>query len=181
MVGMAADPQTDQLDERRASPVARAIGGPRERGGDGVGVRAVDRDSRDTVPGGLVGEDPDPRLLGHGRRKRRLVVLEAEHHGQAADRAQIDRLVPLAERRTALADERDRHSRRALKMKGEAHACRRQRADRERRRGGQDPQAMSPMCRSRPFIGGPAFPICALRIMRTVTGSGRIASAAPAS
>ena len=43
------------------------------------------------------------------------------------------------------------------------------------------PQSKSPMCRSRPSIGGPALPICALSTMRIVAGSGRIASAAPTS
>ena len=37
------------------------------------------------------------------------------------------------------------------------------------------------MLRSFPSIGGPAFAICAFKAIRTVTGSHRIASAAPRS
>src|SRR6185295_9699887 len=43
------------------------------------------------------------------------------------------------------------------------------------------PLAKSPMCRSFPSSGAPTFPICALRTIRTVPGSGRIASVMPRS
>ena len=47
--------------------------------------------------------------------------------------------------------------------------------------GGRMPLAKSPMCRSLPSSGAPTFPICALRTMRTVSGSGRMARVAPRS
>ncbi len=43
------------------------------------------------------------------------------------------------------------------------------------------PQSKSPTWRSLPSIGEPAFPICAQRVSRTVSASGRMASAAPRS
>ena len=46
---------------------------------------------------------------------------------------------------------------------------------------GRMPWAKSPACRSLPSIGGPALAICADSTMRTVSGVGRIASAAPRS
>ena len=46
---------------------------------------------------------------------------------------------------------------------------------------GRIPLARSPMCRSLPFIGGPAFAICADSTIRTVSPSGFIASATPRS
>ena len=46
---------------------------------------------------------------------------------------------------------------------------------------GRIPQARSPTCRSLPSIGGPALAICADSTMRTVSASGRIASATPRS
>ena len=46
---------------------------------------------------------------------------------------------------------------------------------------GRIPEARSPMCRSRPFIGGPAFAICADSTILTVAASGFIASATPRS
>ena len=47
--------------------------------------------------------------------------------------------------------------------------------------GGRMPQSKSPMCRSLPWSGAPILPIWALRTMRTVSGSGRIASVTPRS
>ena len=105
---VAAHPHADQLDQRRALAGARAFGRPGERGGDRVRIGAVDRDARDAVAGRLVGEHAHRRLLAHRRRERRLVVLHAEDRGQPARGAQVDRLVPLAERRSPFADERDR-------------------------------------------------------------------------
>ena len=46
---------------------------------------------------------------------------------------------------------------------------------------GRIPQAKSPTCRSLPSMGGPALAICADSTIRTVSGDGRIASAAPRS
>ena len=47
--------------------------------------------------------------------------------------------------------------------------------------GGRIPHPKSPMCRSFPPSGGPIFPICALRTIRTESVSGRIASVTPRS
>ena len=141
------------------------------------GIGAVDRDAGDAVAGRLVGEHAHGRLLGHRRRQRRLVVLDAEDRRQLARGAQVDRLVPLAERRAAFADER--HARRARTLARRTPSpCRRSSARRSpaaRRRAGC-PTPKSPMCRSLPSIGGPALPICALSTMRTASASWRIAS-----
>jgi hypothetical protein len=105
MVGVTAHPHADQLDERRAVTSSCAIGGPCKRSCHGFRVGPVDGDSRDAVAGGLVGKDTGRALFANRRRERRLIVLDAEHGGQASRGAEIDRLVPLAKRRPSLADE----------------------------------------------------------------------------
>jgi hypothetical protein len=77
-------------------------------------------------------------LIGDGRRQRDLIVLDAENHRQAARRAQVDCLVPFAERRSAFADERHGDAARSFAREGHGHAGNRQRRDRERRRRRQD-------------------------------------------
>ena len=47
--------------------------------------------------------------------------------------------------------------------------------------GGRMPHAKSPMWRSLPSSGAPTLPICALRTIFTVSGSGRMASVMPRS
>ncbi len=127
-----------ELDERGSGAGARAIGRPCERRGHLVRVGPVDRDSGDAVASGLVGEHAGRRLLRNGCRERRLIVLDAEHRGQLPRGAQVDRLVPLAERRTALANERERDARVAFARERHRDAGNGQRADRQRRRGRQD-------------------------------------------
>ncbi len=148
----------------------------------GVRIRAVDRDARDAVARGLVGEHPDRRLLPHRRRQRRLVVLDAEHRGQPPRGAQVDRLVPFAERRPALADERERHAAEPFAPERHRHPGNRQRADRERRGRGQDPQyedrRRAGPCRP---SAAPPCAICAESTIRTASGAGRMASATPRS
>ena len=138
MVRVPAHAHRDELDEGRAPPRARALDGPRERRRDLVGVGAVDRDAGNAVARGLVGEDADRGLLAHGRRERGLVVLDREHRRQPARGAQVDGLVPLAERGAALADEGQGHAAAAVAGKGERHPGHGQRADGQRRGGGQN-------------------------------------------
>ena len=131
---VAAHPHRDNLDQRRAGARTRPVGRPGERGGDRVRIGAVDGDARNAVPERLVGEDARRGVLGHRRRQRRLVVLQAEHRGQLAHGAQVDGLVPLAERRTALADERQSDPPRPLAPEPHREAGDAQRSDRQRRR-----------------------------------------------
>ncbi len=98
-----------------------------------IRIGAVDRDSRDAVADGLVGEHAGGRLLGDRRRQRGLIVLDAEHRRQLPRGAQVDRLVPFAERRSALADERHGHAPRLLAPERHRHAGHRQRRRRQRR------------------------------------------------
>ncbi len=138
VVRVAAHAHGDELDERRTEAGAGALDGPVERRGDLVGIRAVDRNPGNPVACGFVGEHADGGLLAHGRRERRLVVLHAEDRRELPHRAEIDRLVPLAERRSALAHERDRHAAAAIARECERHARERERADAERRGSRQD-------------------------------------------
>ena len=115
-------------------PRARALGRPGERRRDRVGIGAVDRDARHAVADRLVGEHADRRLIRDRRRQRRLVVLDAEDRRQPPRGAEVDRLVPLAERRPAFADERDGDAPRSVARERHRHAGDRQRRDRERRR-----------------------------------------------
>ena len=138
VVGMAAHAHGDDFDQRRTETIARPLDGPRKGGGDRVGIGAVDGDAGDAVAGGLVGEHTHGRLLDDRRRQRPLVVLDAEHRRQPARGAEVDRFVPLAERRAALAHERHRHPAAALARKRHRHPGDRHRRDRERRRRRQD-------------------------------------------
>ena len=134
---VSAHAHADELDERRPMARSRPFGRPGECRCDCISVRSVDRDARDAVSGRLVSEHARPRLRRCRRRKGNLVVLQAEDRGQAMDGACVDRLVPLAKRGTAFADERQRHAARALAGKRHRHAGNRHRADRERRGGRQ--------------------------------------------
>ena len=58
MMRMPAHAQADGFNQRRSKPGARALGSPREGGGDLLGIGAVDGDPGHAVTGGLVGEDP---------------------------------------------------------------------------------------------------------------------------
>ncbi len=138
VVRVAAQAHRDRLDQRRAEAGARALGRPPEGAGNRLGIGAVDRDPRHAVARGLVRERPHRRLIRHRRRQRGLVVLDAEDRRQPARGAQVDRLVPLAERRSAFADERDGDALRAFARERHRHAGQRQRGDRQRRRGQQD-------------------------------------------
>ena len=138
MVRVAAHAHRDELDERRTEAAARPFGRPGERRGDGVGVGAVERDPRYPVAGGLVCEDAHGALIANRRRQRSLIVLHAENRRQPADGAQVDRFVPLAQGRAALADERDRHASGAFALERERHPGDGQRGDAERRGRRQD-------------------------------------------
>ena len=133
VVRVAAHAHRHGLDERRPEARARALGRPGEGRGDLIGIGAVDRDARHAVAGRLVGEHPHGRLLRERRRQRGLVVLDAEDRRQPPRRAQVDRLVPLAERRSAFADERDRNAARPVAPERHRHAGNRQRRRRQRR------------------------------------------------
>ena len=134
------------------------------------------------VAGGLVREHPHRRLVAHRRRQRGLIVLQAEDRRQPPRRAEVDRLVPLAERRAAFADERHRDAARALAPERHRHAGDGQRADGERRRRRQDApreiadvQILAVHRRTRLWPSAPTAP------SRTVSGVGRMASATPRS
>ena len=109
---------------RRRLPRSRRIG-------------AIDGDARDAVAGRLVREHAHGRLVAYGRRQCRLVVLDAEDRRQATGSAQVDRLVPLAERRSAFADERQRNSSALLAREGQGHPSYVQRSDCQRSRSRQ--------------------------------------------
>ncbi len=140
MVRVAAHPHADQLDERRPPARAGARGRPHEGGRDLVGIGAVDRDPGNAVARRFVGERADGGLIRDGRRERRLVVLHAEDRRQAPHRAQIDRLVPLAERRPAFADERHRDAAVPLLRERHREPGDGERADGQRRCRRQDPR-----------------------------------------
>ena len=74
-----------------------------------------------------------------GVESARLIVLDREDGRELAGRAQVDRLVPLAERRAAFADERDGDAPAAVAGEGESHPCDRERPDGKGRSGGQYP------------------------------------------
>ena len=131
VMGMPAHAHRHELNQRRPEPRSRPLDRPSDGRRDLVGVGAVDRDAGNAVAGGLVSEHPHGRLLAHRRRQRGLIVLEAEDRGKLAGRAQVDRLVPFAERRAAFADERNRHPARAVALKRQGHSGERQRADGE--------------------------------------------------
>ena len=135
---MPAHPHRHQFDERRPASGARALCCPRERGGNEVGIRSVDRDAGNAVAGRPVGEHADCRLIGDRRRKRNLIVLDTENRRQPPHRACVDRLVPLAQRRPAFADERDGHAARSVAPEGHRHSGDRQRRGRERSGRRQD-------------------------------------------
>ena len=141
VVRVAADAHADELNQRRAFPRARPLDGPRERGRDAIRVGAVERDPGDAVSRGLLGEDAHGRLIGDRRRERGLVVLNAEDRGEFSRRAEVDRLVPFAERRASLADVGHADPARAVAGERHRHARDRERGDREWRRGRQDSRA----------------------------------------
>ena len=137
VVRVSAHAHRHQFEERGTVPCARALDRPGKCRRDLVAVGAVDRDPWNAVAGRLVGEDTRRRLLVHWGRERGLIVLDGEHDREPANGAEVDRLVPLAERRAALADEGQRHAAAAVAREGEGHAGKRQRADGQRRRRGQ--------------------------------------------
>ena len=139
VMGMPAHAHADELDERRALSRSCALDGPCERRRNHVGIGAVDRDTGHAVAGRLVGEHPHCRLIAQGCRERGLIVLNAKDRGQPSRGRQVDRLVPLAQRRSSLADERQGDAAVTLLRKRHREARDRQRADRQRRGGRQDP------------------------------------------
>ena len=118
-------------------PARAPFHGPGEGCRDLVRIGAVDGDAGDAVADRLVCEHADGRLVAHGRRQRRLVVLDAEDRRQATGGAQVDRLVPLAERRSTFADERQRNSSALLAREGHGHPGYVQRSDCQRSRSRQ--------------------------------------------
>ena len=139
VMGVAAHPHRHQLDERGPEAGARPLGGPTKGARNRLGIRPVDRDAGHAVARRLLGERTDGRLIRHRRRQRGLIVLDAEDRRQAPHGAQVDRLVPFAERRSAFADERHGDATRAFAPERHRHARQRQRRDRERRRRQEDP------------------------------------------
>ena len=137
MVRVAAHAHRHELEQCRAVSAAGALRRPRERRGDRLGIRSIDGDARHAVTGRLVGKHARRRVLVHRRRQRRLVVLQTEHGRQLPHRAEIDRLVPFAQRRSALADERERDASGALAPEAHGQPGDVERADRERRGRGQ--------------------------------------------
>ena len=138
-MGVAAHAHGHELDERRAVAGARALCRPGERGGDRVGIGAVDRDRGDAVADRLVREHAHGRLLAHRRRQRGLIVLHAEDGRQLARGAGVDRLVPFAERGGAFADEGDGDAvASSSQREGHRDAGDRQRRRSERRHGRKD-------------------------------------------
>ena len=166
---VAAHPHRHHLDQRGPVARPRTLGGPGERGGDLIRIGAVDGDAGNAVAGGLVRKDARRGILAHRRGERGLVVLQTEDRGQLRGGARIDRLVPLAERRPAFADERERDSTVSRSLFSSANAIAMPAIDSEPTASGaaagSTPQSKSPVCRSLPSIGGPALPICARRII----------------
>ena len=134
---VSAHAHGDHFDQRRPLARAGALRGPREGGGHFIGIGAVDGEAGNAVAGGLVGEHARGRVVAHRRRERGLVVLQAEDRRQLGGGAGVDRFVPLAERRAAFADERQRHALAALDRERHRQAGHRERSDRQRRGGGQ--------------------------------------------
>jgi hypothetical protein len=79
-------------------PSRAPLGRPRERRRDRIGVGSVERDAGNAVPRRLLGEHARRRLTRDGRGQRGLVVLDAENRRKLARRADVDRLVPFAQR-----------------------------------------------------------------------------------
>ena len=138
---VAAHPHGHDFDERRSMPLTCPVSRPGEGRGNRVGIGAVRGDTGDAVADCLVRKRAHRRLLANRRRERRLIVLDAEHRRQPPRGAQVYRFVPLAERRTAVADERERHAAAAFTHERHRHARDRQRADSERSRRRQDAPA----------------------------------------
>ena len=180
MVGVPGRPHRHQLDQCGSRACSRAIRGPRERGRDLVRVSAIDGDAGDAVTGGFVSKDSDDRLLRNRGRELRLVVLDPEDRRQRSRRAEVDRLVPFTERRTALANERDP---RDTSLSSRENAMAMPAMDSmlidSSAIAGRIP-IPSRRCadRRRPSVGR-RFDICASRTIRLVSGPGRIASATP--
>ena len=133
VVGVPAHAHRHELDQRGSCTRARPLDGPGERRRNRIGIGAVEREARDPVARRLVGEHPRSRLIGDRSRQRRLIVLDAEDRRQAADRTEIDGLVPFAQRTSAFADERKRDTPRGLPRERHRHAGDSQRGDRQRR------------------------------------------------
>ncbi len=138
VVCVPAHPHAHQLDQRRPFSLSRAFHRPAERARDLVRIGTVDRDARNPVARGLVGERAHGRLICQRGRERRLVVLHAEDRRQSPRGAQVDRFVPLAERRSSFADERQRDASVALLCERHREPRDGERAGREGRRRRQD-------------------------------------------
>ena len=134
---VAADAHADELDQRRSLPGAGPLGGPRERRRDPVRVGAVERDPGNSVSRGLLGEDAHRGLFRDRSRERGLVVLDAEDRRESSRRAEVNRLVPFAERRAPFSDVGDADATGAVAGERHRHARDRQRRDRQRRGGRQ--------------------------------------------
>ena len=123
------------------------------------GIGAVDGDSGNAVAARLVGEDAHRRLLEDSGVDSAVWLFSMQKTaGSRPCGAEIDRFVPLAERRSAFADERD----------GDAAAIPRARSaiampaidsvlTDSGAVAGRMPHSKSPMCRSLPSIGGPCL------------------------
>ena len=135
---VAAHAHAHELDQRGSASLPGALGRPCERRGNRLGVGSVDRDSGDAVSGGLVGKHPHGGLIGDRGRERRLIVLNAEDGRQPPGGAQVDRFMPLAERRAALADEGDGDAAGAVARERHRETGGRQRGDGEGSGGRQD-------------------------------------------
>ena len=181
MVRVSAHSHRDQLDERGTEAGARPFGRPCECRGDDVRIVAVERDARDAVAGGLVSEHADRGLLADWRRESGLIVLDAEDRRQPPRRAQVDRLVPLAERRAAVSDERDGDAADPSRQNASAMPAMVSVAMVSGAAGGKMPHPRSPTFRSLPSDGGPALAICAFSTIRTVAGSLFMARVTPRS
>ena len=147
-----------ELDQRRPEPGARALGRPGERRGNRVGIGAVDRDARECRSRRPCRRTRGPRTdRATGVDSAVWLFCDAEDRRQPPRGAQVDRLVPFAERRSAFADERQRHAAATLARERHRHAGNRQRADRERRGGRQDAPARNRRCADpcRPSAGRP--------------------------
>jgi len=106
--GVAAQASDHRLDQRRPLAGAGAGDGDLDRLGDRVGVVAVDRLGGDAVAGAAVGELEAGVLVASRRREGVAVVLDHQHQRQLPDRGEVHRLVEVAGRRPAFADEVDR-------------------------------------------------------------------------
>ena len=120
---VAVHPHRVRGDQRRAAAGERALARLAGRLEDRLDVVAVDRDRGDAVDRRAL-ERVDDELARARRRVGVAVVLEHEDHRHAPQAGEVHRLVPVADRGRAVAEEAQRAALLAAQLEGPRHADR---------------------------------------------------------